>query len=470
MHLTTLFYIVIVLLAIVVILRKDARLYVYYLLIFFLPFTAAAVINFDSITYGLQPSYFLLLTLTVLLLTKKARFSSIRTSKAIIPLVVFLAICVVSIVLPFLFKGDIMVTTPEGRLQPLVFSRINITQILYIAFVIFSYMIFTHQLFISKQIFKNSVKIYIVSSVFVALWGFFQLILMTLKMHYPNFLFNNAIGFRQWYDFTLFGTINRVNSLAPEPSVLSHYILSVLPLTLYLLISKTKLFDRHNSLILLAASALLLIILIFTASTTAYVGLVFMLFLFLITSISFRNRAFSKKGLNLALFLLVTLIITVFLIFVFYSNSQAIVNAFKLLISEKASSESGQIRVDGVIKSLFILSKTYGLGIGWGSNRTVDLLSNIMAQVGIIGLLVFCLWVFVMFKKSIKVLKRLKTDKPNEYSLLKGIVLAFVSCLFASCIAVPDLIFLYFWFLAALLTASDTLSSSNNDTNPAIQQ
>jgi hypothetical protein len=205
--------------------------------------------------------------------------------------------------------------------------------------------------------------------------------------------------------------------------------------------------------------------LIFTSTSTALVGLFGSLFIFMLYILSKRGRISVKiytlnesmrtvfvvllgfMGLPLALFSLAT--------FAFGLTTDQIVQFLEILLIDKADSESGGTRLDGALQGLSLFGANPLLGVGWGSNRTFDLLTNILATTGLAGTLAFFVGNWLLAKRTAWLSKRLihhNLAMLAEYP--KALFFALIVRLFGKFLSEPDIVYLDHWLLVGLIVVT----------------
>jgi hypothetical protein len=85
------------------------------------------------------------------------------------------------------------------------------------------------------------------------------------------------------------------------------------------------------------------------------------------------------------------------------------------------------------IFGLQLLIRTYGIGVGFGSNRASSLVSSLLSNVGVVGVLAFVMFCFGLF-----------TRLPKEYVWVKWAAFAL---LLNMCIDIPDVTFPPLWII-----------------------
>ena len=104
----------------------------------------------------------------------------------------------------------------------------------------------------------------------------------------------------------------------------------------------------------------------------------------------------------------------------------------------KLASGSGKERMDREKLGIEIFKISPIFGVGFGSFRTFSILTNLLVNTGIVGLMSFLYIIYVVFKKII-----LNRKKDEKYFLI--FLISTIGMLVALFISVPDLIYIYFW-------------------------
>jgi hypothetical protein len=106
---------------------------------------------------------------------------------------------------------------------------------------------------------------------------------------------------------------------------------------------------------------------------------------------------------------------------------------------------SGFVRLGADLFTLLLLLDTYGLGVGLGSHRTSGFLINILGGVGILGTILFYLFV----SKSLS--HAFKNMNFNNNALFVSFFA--ISLFVAQFLAIPDLTFPVMWFWIFILSS-----------------
>ncbi|HFE9684205.1 O-antigen ligase family protein [Clostridium perfringens] len=431
-----------------------------YLGIFFSTFTATSIFNIQKTITGMPPFYFIIAfwILRVMINYFKAGnkidinqvFKVIKKNKLIKALLIFSIILILGELFMLITGNVINIYDKLNKVSfTLKFSGSNITQPIYILLMIVFSIVLSLKLR-SKEKIKKVIIVFIISTLFALVWGIIQFCMFYLNIEYPAYLFNNNIALAQLHYQMVYG-IKRVNSIALEPSTFSLNILALLPLIMTLWLANFKIIEnkfKSNSL-LLGIILITLVCGILTTSSTAYIG-IFLTVLLLTIYISFfsiKNGEFRKNKIRLILFYIILLIsafIVMFLVIkVFDVYWGTLFDMFKDMTINKINLESGHERGNAIKITFQIFKQSPILGIGWGSFRSLDLLTNILSSMGILGLLSYFYIIFVVINTALK-------RRNNDEVVIIGLTLTVVVMSIALLISIPDLIFGYYWMVIVI--------------------
>jgi hypothetical protein len=362
----------------------------YWCAIFFLPFSATAVLNVgsgDSFS-GLQAWMFfgtlwLASDLSAMVRTKGHWYKQ-KMRASVRRLVVFLLVALISLIMPLWIDGRLWIvsgTLTSSEARPLYFRLQHVTQFLYLAYgVLFAIFVGVKNLNLVQ--FKKTIRIFLISSAFVCSWGFLEWFCHEVGVSYPAYLLNTnkneaALGYLAQYTDS---NIIRITSVATEPSMLAQYLLIVLVFALFAVLGRqvviTVVWDR---IVLL----LTLLTLLMTTSSTAYLGLVLLIPIFL-GSLWALGRL-RRWHLVSATVLLVGCVVVV-------ARSTVAQEIADTAILSKADSYSALERINSVVQAEGYFLRYPVLGVGWGTVTSHDLVFKLLADVGIVGLIAFALF------------------------------------------------------------------------------
>ncbi len=252
----------------------------------------------------------------------------------------------------------------------------------------------------------------------------------------------------------------RVYSVFGNPNILAEYLIMIIPISAALFWYSKKI---HKKAIFLITSLILTIALVLTLSRGGWVGFAFGIFIFIIL---------IEKKLLLALIPIALLGI--------YFLPQSIINRILTIGNLGDSSNAYRIRLWKI--TLEIIRDNWLVGVGFGyipfkttfetyirtmpayhSHNTY--LQTMGEMGGILGLIVFVMFIFVLYKYAIK---RLMKDEDRYIRTMAGGVLAGLSALLAHGGAVESVLYLpkiiiTFWTLVALILALMRISGKSKE-------
>lgn len=463
MELTVLGYVIIPVVLIITLVHTEWLLY---LIILLAPLKTASVININSISFGLQPGYFAAIVWMIYVFWRSFVRGKLimtpMTASAIRPLLLFVVWAFLSaFIMPFLLlSNSIYVYPPEAgltaqSLTPLAYNRTNLTQCLYLLFLVGVALAICQDVSNPKRLHK-CIIMFIISGILVAVWGIYQII--AYYNGWPQFehWFYNNISFTQGYNRQVLpGGYKRFLSFLGEPSMCAHFMAAYTGLALGLILFKFNCWSKclRITILLIGLGALMA-----TTSSTAFLTLGFW-FLSLTAYTVYRKQVLKQ-------YLIVVSVIAVAFGFILGSihytlkgDPGLLSKLLRYLTIEKILTPSGQERLQADLHSLDLLLESGGLGVGWGSNRPSSFATYILSNVGIVG---FALFVWFSIKCQ-QIVKRISSLVPGSWIaiLARSLALGIVWILTVAIIAVPDIIFLYWWILIGLLLSISNMSLRN---------
>ncbi|MFC4769942.1 O-antigen ligase family protein [Effusibacillus consociatus] len=434
--------------------------WLYILMVFFIPFSATAVANFESASSGsgLQIAMFcgFLWIVSVLLQTIKSGNIKVPAlqSFSIILLMAFMTIVLVSLIMPIMIDGDLLVESANlysSEVTALTFTSRHITQTLYLAYgIIITILVATKNTQLSQ--FVSSLKAYVLSGIFVSLWGWLQFIFDKIDIPYPYFIFNNNInpaaqGFTgEFLDLNL----KRISSVAVEPSILSQFLLTVVPIVLVAVLTKRTIlspFLDRFSLVIMSS------ILILSTAATAYIGLLVMLFVILLISFRLKFRLLRIWGI-------ISLTLVCGVIYLVTPKVQILTSN---LLFDKLNTGSGLERLASIETAWEYFLDYPFLGVGWGSVTSHDLIVNILVNTGILGLVLFIMMTWYILNRLLLSIKRYNNGTKSDGIMCWAGALAasLITCLFINVLTGFTYVFGHIWFIFGMTIAATSIIDVN---------
>lgn len=367
------------------------------LAVFFAPFSATSLINSGSgdSGSGFQPSIFfggLLLLRSGLKVAFRMRIRIPREiRKPLLLISLFVAVCGISLIMPFIINGKIMVMSQgllTAPIEPLHFKSTNITYLIGVMYGLFFAGYVARQSLDPKG-FLRTLRIYLASGIFVSLWGLMQAVLFVVHVPYPAAVFNNSTAiYAGGYDKALESVaIPRVSSVALEPSVLSIYLVGMLPIVIAAVMGRQRIFGKYQDWLMLM---LLVLILALTTSSTGYISAGV-----LILAMTWTLYKYGRLNILWTMGILVLAGAGV--------AAAVVLPPVRDLVQEvllsKADSYSALERGTVVLRDVEYFQQYPILGLGWGSAPAHDLIMGILANTGVIGLASFVLFIGYMLRK-----------------------------------------------------------------------
>jgi hypothetical protein len=254
-------------------------------------------------------------------------------------------------------------------------------------------------------------------------WGVLQLALKELHIAYPAYLFNTSVGLSANYlSAQRFGQF-RVGSVTTEPSVLAHNIILGLALV-------AGWQDRRVGRYRMIAASIMLIALLGSGSTTGFIGAIVVGF-GLVSRLGERGRRYiflSLAAASTVLFL-----------------SPRVRNLALQGTVQKSSSYSYSDRTSATSRALRVFLDRPILGAGMGTARAHDLVVRILSNLGVLGLLAFCVC-FARLHNAVK-----SSASSSIAATLPPLGLAFTAYVVMDAIAGWSYTFGEFWLIGGLI-------------------
>jgi hypothetical protein len=365
--------------------------YLYALMVFFLPFSATAIVNigYPDSASGVQSSMLFgsLWMLKELLALDRTSLHPYwrRLRTPIRQLNLFTLIVIMSLFMPLWINGHVVIESADlgdSGSAPLQFAGTHVTQTIYLIYgVLLAILVALRNSNLSQLI--RSLRIFLISAIFVSIWGAFQLLCWSFNIDYPAYLFNtsateSALGYTQVIQEA---GLKRISSVATEPSMFAQTMLIAAVIALFAVLSRqpliSKTWDRLAVGIIIGG-------LLISTSTTAYIGLVGVLALY---GLGLMYLKICRGRYLIFLFLFGGLL------FYTYSGFAPAQDLFESMIIGKGESYSALARLNSVLLARDYFLQYPILGLGWGSVTSSDLVFKLLSNTGLAGFLVFALFV-----------------------------------------------------------------------------
>lgn len=374
-----------------------------------IPFSSTAVVNFPMAgsQYGLginpEKSITAVHLFAVLWIVREAlsRFPQWRrrgwfiTRRARFWLLGFLAAIGLSLCVPIILNGTAWIKSWETTQEyigtatvPLRLTRYNLTQLAYLAFGI------TFAAFIAAENWHparllRTLRLYVWSSVFVAGWGLFQFWCTVTGHRYPDYIFNTSkvAGYLQTISAGGF-TWNRISSVVTYAGMMAQVVVVGLGLLLVCLAFRRPILPRGWNWVAIALTAAVLTV---SSSSTAYFGMFTVLIL--------TGFVLARAGKRQWKYYVAVAVAAVVAGAVVVERTPLLRSVVDFLVLYKYSGiNSGAKRLDSVKIAAQAFLHYPILGVGWRNVQCDDLVFELLANTGVMGLLAFGAFLLPVFR------------------------------------------------------------------------
>ncbi len=269
--------------------------WLYRFCVFWTLFSASSAINLGDIGTGSALPVWMLLGLLWLLRKGIKNLPTLhfaidrRIFRPCTGLILFVLLACVSLLMPLYIDGRLLITSPilgDTSQTPLHLTLHNVTQFLYLLFGVLIAINVAH-INMQEEERRGTERTILFSAIFISIWGVFQFICNSTGTHYPDFIFNNSVspyarGFNQALDIG----VDRLSSVALEPSFFAQSLVTLLPLTVPAWLGKGYVLSPTMDRV---TSVLFIVLLILSTSSMAYFG--FMAITVLLIPISLKTHS-----------------------------------------------------------------------------------------------------------------------------------------------------------------------------------
>ena len=109
----------------------------------------------------------------------------------------------------------------------------------------------------------------------------------------------------------------------------------------------------------------------------------------------------------------------------------------------KLTSASGTDRIERESEGFKMFQYSPIFGVGLGSFRTFTLFTNILLNIGIVGIVAYCYIIYVVIRALIKYRK-----KEENISIM--FIISIIGATIGLCVSVPDFVLTYYWIIIVL--------------------
>jgi O-antigen ligase len=309
--------------------------------------------------------------------------------------------------MPLIIKGRLEVMSGPTLDYTLVPLRLTWTHFASLAGLIFGILlaaVIAQYNIVSEQ-FYETLRIYLVSGLFISSWGLMQFILHSAAIPYPYAVFNNSASSGVWgyYAQSLAQDNQRITSVAMEPSYLAIVLVGMIPMILIAVFYGKPILGRTYDRVALFVIGLALLL---TVSSTGYVGVIILIILVPFCLSQYRQLRWK---LFMGTFVLLAGLAGT------YIASPIVRDTLNAALFDKAASGSALERTVIVINDLNYFRRYPILGIGWASAPTHDVIIGMLANCGVIGLASFSIAIVTISLR----LRRTVSREPqvNQYTI-----------------------------------------------------
>lgn len=128
---------------------------------------------------------------------------------------------------------------------------------------------------------------------------------------------------------------------------------------------------------------------------------------------------------------------------IFNEGYKSFISTMKQLTIDKLNTASGQQRLTRDALGLELFSKSPVFGIGFGSFRTFNLFTNVLVNVGVLGIISLIYILYVTIKAII-----VNRKKDKKFALI--FLMSILGMTIAFLISIPDLIYIYYWIILVM--------------------
>lgn len=430
-------------------------------------FVAAPVLDFhvgDSI-FGVKPYYFVTILLAIRAIPLLLGYRQLKRRMhpvlkvTVSPLVGFWIWAVAtSFLLPVIFRGtqvidpravegDVAAAFLQGESSALHWSFENLGQAAYLTLnlVAVLYVLGARQ---KRKASVSSVGVLRFMIVFVAVIACLQSIASWKGWDFPESIFNSDPAIANGSILDLESGVRRVSSTFNEPSYAGGFLAAG---ALGLLAARLLGAEVSLLVVLLAIIGLIL-----TTATTGYAAFILGVGVLLI----YLARGSWQTKLPrhfLRRFTIVVLLLAVG-VGVLLAAAPPLRDAALGMTVRKADTISFAARTAVDLYSLGLLFKTYGLGVGLGSNRPSSFMADLLGNVGVIGTGLFVLFIVRLLGQLLA-----RSDAQSRTGAFVMMSWMLVGILLAQTVALPDLSWPPLW--AVLILATSVLASQDGASN-----
>ena len=417
---------------------------------FFVPFSATAIVNLHSLSFSITPYHLFggMLVMSALISWLKCGIGEVSFDFDS----------------PFLWMMTFIIYILVWMFGTAVTGGINIGVLLQTAMLLFGLMVTwaLAETINSMAVARKMAITYLLSAMFVALWGIIQGFCLNTGIQFPDDIFNNSISQGVHFDQVLKNldfTVHRISSVTLEPSYFTRFLCPAVLFTIVLLgegVGPPRLL--RGCLVIFIGAVLL------STSTIGYLGM----------ALAVAAAVFLYAQRLLPLFGIIGAAASVVLL-----SMPKVLETVRLVTVDKGESGSYEIRMQSIENGLqgFFSAPFVGHGWGWYAGTSVhvvhDFLFKMLSSVGVIGTSVFMLYIITGVAQPLAALRRLRSYSSRyaidaavniEVAQLRALTLGFAAA-FAMIFVLDALAtFSYFigqqWFLLGAMVGLSRVATA----------
>jgi len=308
----------------------------------------------------------------------------------------------------------------------------------------------------NREMLNRCIRVYVWGSLFASLYGFY---VMAAGQGYLPFypVLNNNISYSLSLGFNTRG-FTRMTGPTPEPSTFAGLAISAMAIIFVQLISRRRVLRGWWYYVILATDGLAFVLTYSRVGYLAFVLSAFSLLLFL------NPRKLAKATLVIVVSTVLVAVGTLVLYPEAVSGTQARLDSLL-----KFNDHSTMVRWSGIVGGFNTFLHHPVMGVGYGNYGfyhhlyapphtsalagtyplTNSLATRLLSETGLVGVLFLTLFAFYLWRQVRWVNKTAsRQDRVMTLTLLGGLISALVTLM----VGTPDLTFMYFWLLLAMMT------------------
>ena len=406
-------------------------------------FQAASAINLGDM--GIAP-WIVALLVGIVIQSAKRQTSPLVVANINVPavrlLLAFVGYAIFSgLVYPVLFAGVLAQGSHDSSPAPLSLGIANVAQICYLLTAV---AVFVLALLSSRQAVSSALDWYVRGCTVASMFAVYQLANAVAGIPYPSAMLYSNPRYVIYPAYMIDG-MWRLNSTFTEASALAGHLSVGIALLGWNVFTRPLRWGSSLSLLLMVLTLLL------TLSSTGYLSLI----VIVIAGFALSVRGlFQSQSLARSKAILMLSVVLIFTVALLTTNIAATMNkAVHSVILDKEDSLSYRERTASNRSAMETSRQTYFMGAGWGSVRCSSLGPGFMGTIGVVGVLIFLAFLFVLARPFFTAGYRSSREDIYEKSLLGTLVILAAMMVAGN---EPDQPILWALFAACVISAPST--------------